>query len=185
VNHRIFQPSASDPLNFESTVEQTLRDLCSRFSVRAIHFDPWQMAAVAQRLRSAGLPMCEFAQSVPNLTVIGSNLFELIKGQNIVVYPDDAIRLAISRTVAKETARGFQLTKEKQSHKIDVVIALAMCARACVEQGQSEVPFVASDWIGVHVEPRVGVPGAYAGSSEDLAYATTSRGLRGNGGLVW
>jgi phage terminase large subunit-like protein len=183
VNHRIFQPSANDPLNFEATVEHTLRDLCSRFSVRAIHFDPWQMASVAQRLRSAGLPMCEFAQSVPNLTVIGSNLYELIKGGNLVAYRDDAIRLAISRTVAKETARGFQLTKDKQSHKIDVVIALAMAARAAVEQGQREVPFVSSDWIGVHVEPRVGVPGSY--TVNDAAYAAASRGLRGGNGLIW
>jgi len=56
---------------------------------------------------------------------LGSNLYELIKGARITIYKDDALRLAVSRTVAKETPRGMQLTKEKPSHKIDVVIALA------------------------------------------------------------
>jgi phage terminase large subunit-like protein len=82
--------------------------------------------------------MCEFPQSVPNLTAMGSNLYELIKGARIAVYKDDVLRLAVSRTVAKETPPGLQLTKEKQSHKIDVVIALAMAALHAVEQGAYE-----------------------------------------------
>jgi hypothetical protein len=69
---------------------------------------------------------------------LGSNLYELIKGARITIYKDDALRLAVSRTVAKETPRGMQLTKEKTSHKIDVVIALAMAALHAVEQGAYE-----------------------------------------------
>jgi phage terminase large subunit-like protein len=34
--------------------------------------------------------------------------------------------------VAVETSRGWRITKEKQSHKIDVVVALGMAARAAV-----------------------------------------------------
>jgi phage terminase large subunit-like protein len=90
------------------------------------------MAAVAQRLAGSGVPMVEYPQTVGNLTAMGSNLYELIKGANLVVYPDKDVRLAISRAIAKETPRGFQITKEKSSHKIDVVIALAMAARAAV-----------------------------------------------------
>ena len=50
------------------------------------------------------------------------------------------MRLAISRAVAIETPRGWRITKDKQSHKIDVVIALAMAAHAAV-QGQTESSF--------------------------------------------
>jgi phage terminase large subunit-like protein len=67
-------------------------------------------------------------------------LFELIRGGNLVVYSDDAMRLAISRTVADETPRGWRISKEKQSHKIDVVVALAMACHAAV-QGQAEPYF--------------------------------------------
>ena len=43
------------------------------------------------------------------------------------------VRLSISRAIAKETPRGFQITKEKSTHKIDIVIALAMAAYAAVQ----------------------------------------------------
>ena len=139
VFHRIFQPTASAPLDFEATVERTVRELRGRFSVRGVYFDPYQMASVSQRLQASGVPMREFPQTVANLTAMGSNLYELIKGGNIVVYPDADIRLAINRAIAKETPRGWKITKEKSSHKIDVVVALAMAALHAVEQGQQQL----------------------------------------------
>jgi hypothetical protein len=135
--HRIFQPSSTDPLDFEATVEATLLDLRRRFYVREIRYDPYQLVAVAQRLTAAGLPMVEFPQSVPNLTEASTGLYEAIKGRNILVYPDDEIRLAVNRAVALETTRGWRIAKEKQSHKIDVVVALAMASLGAVQQGQT------------------------------------------------
>src|SRR6516164_6894827 len=85
--------------------------------------------------------MREYPQTVANLTAMGSNLYELIKGRNLIAYPDDAIRLAVSRTIALETPRGLRLAKEKQSHKIDVIIALAMAALHAVEQGEQRFEF--------------------------------------------
>ena len=130
--HRIFQPSPTDPLDFEQTIERTLLELRQRFDVREIRYDPYQLVAVAQRLSGAGLPMVEFPQSVPNLTESSTNLYELIKGRNLAAYPDDEIRLAVSRAVALETSRGWRIAKEKVSHKIDVVVALAMAALGAV-----------------------------------------------------
>jgi phage terminase large subunit-like protein len=134
--HKIFQPTKSNPLDFEATIEATVKDYCKRFTVRGVHYDPYQMASVAQRLSwGAGIPMREYPQSVPNLTAAGSNLYELIKSGSLIAYPDDELRLAVSRTVALETPRGLRLAKEKQSHKIDVVVALAMACMKAVEQG--------------------------------------------------
>ncbi|MGA6972797.1 MAG: hypothetical protein WBY93_14270, partial [Candidatus Binatus sp.] len=65
-----------------------------------------------------------------------TNLFEAIKGGNFVAYPDDDIRLAVSRCVAIETSRGWRIAKEKASHKIDVIVALAQAALGAVQQGQ-------------------------------------------------
>jgi hypothetical protein len=47
------------------------------------------------------------------------------------------MRLAVSRAIITESSRGWKLDKLKQSHKIDVVVALAMAALACV-RAQSE-----------------------------------------------
>ena len=104
--HRIFQPSPKDPLDFETSIEASFLELRERFQVREIKYDPYQLVAVAQRLQRQGLPMVEFPQSVPNLTEASTNLYELIKARNLVVYPDADIRLSISRAVAIETSRG-------------------------------------------------------------------------------
>jgi phage terminase large subunit-like protein len=130
--HRVFQPSKADPLNFEATIEEELLKLAQRFRLREVYFDPFQMIASAQRLQAAGVMMTEFPQSVPNLTEASQNLYDLIKGQNLVTYPDGAVRTAVNRCVAIETSRGWRITKEKASHKIDVVVALAQAALACV-----------------------------------------------------
>lgn len=135
VAHRIFQPKPSDPLDFEATIASKLRDWQRRFDVRAVRYDPYQMQAVAQRLTADGIKMVEFPQSTPNLTEASTNLYELIKGHELVVYPDPEIRLAVQRSVAIESTRGWRITKEKASHKIDVVVALGMAALGAVQGG--------------------------------------------------
>jgi hypothetical protein len=134
VTHRVFQPSPDQPLDFEATIEATIIDLCSRFSLQAIKYDPWQMASVSQRLLRLGAPMTEFAQTSGNLTDSTSNLYELIKAQNLSVYADADMRLSISQAVAVETPRGWRIAKEKAKHKIDVVVALGMACHGAVKQ---------------------------------------------------
>jgi phage terminase large subunit-like protein len=139
VRHRVFQPSVEEPLDFEATIENAVLELRSRFHIVKVLFDPYQMMGSAQRLQRAGVPIEEFPQTPANLTAASQNLYELIESKNLAVYPDAAMRLAISRAVAVETPRGWRISKEKQSHKIDVIIALAMACHACVE-GQSSAP---------------------------------------------
>jgi phage terminase large subunit-like protein len=137
--HRIFQPSPDDPLDFENTVERELRALMRRFWVREVRFDPFQLVSTAQRLTNEGVPMVEFAQTPANLTAASSNLYELVKGRNLRLYADADMRLAASRAVALETSRGWRIAKEKQSHKIDVIVALAQAALgATLGQGSDD-----------------------------------------------
>lgn len=136
--HRIFQPSPNEPLDFESTIEATIRDLRRRFWLLKVFYDPYQMASSAQRLKRDGVRMVEFPQSVPNLTEASTNLYELIRSRGLAAYRDAEIRLAMSRAIALETPRGWRIAKEKQAHKIDVVVALGMAALAAV-QGAGQV----------------------------------------------
>jgi hypothetical protein len=130
--HRVFQPSPDGPLDFEAAIERTLLDLRKRFLLVKVLFDPWQMQASAQRLKRAGVNVEEFPQTASNLTMASQNLWELIHAQNLVVYPDAGLRLAISHAVGIETPRGWRIGKDKRAHKVDVVIALAMAAYAAV-----------------------------------------------------
>jgi hypothetical protein len=111
-----------------------LLELCRAFYVRQVFYDPYQLVAVAQRLQKARVPMAEFPQSVGNLTEASSNLYDLIQGRNLTVYPDASLRLAVSRAVAVESGRGWRITKEKASHKIDAVVALAQAALGAAKQ---------------------------------------------------
>jgi phage terminase large subunit-like protein len=157
--HRIFTPRKSDPIDFEQMIEETILDLRKRFLVRRVEFDPYQMQSSAQRLRRLSVPMFEYPQSVPNITRASQCLYELIKSQGITLYPDDAIRLAVQRSVAVESTRGWKISKEKSSHKIDVVVSLAMAAFAAVRWGQREqlqmvgVPFTINTETGAIVKP--------------------------------
>jgi phage terminase large subunit-like protein len=115
------------------------------------------MQATAQRLRNNNIHIEEFPQSSGRLTESSQNLFELIKSQNIILYRDADIRLAMSRAVAKETSRGWRIGKEKQAHKIDVVVALGMAALVAAQQGAREQePARQYTWDGkpVHNEPK-------------------------------
>ena len=132
VFHRIFQPRPDAPLDFEATVEATVLDLAERFQLRKCLYDPFQMAASSQRLARAGVRMEEYPQSQPNLTQASQYLYELLQGRTLALYPSADIRLAITRCIAIETSRGWRISKEKQSHRVDVVIALAMSALASV-----------------------------------------------------
>ena len=77
-----------------------------------------------------------FPPLFPNLTSASQNLFELIKAQSLVAYPDADLRLAIQRSIAVETSRGWRIAKEKASARIDVVVALAQAALAAVRKGE-------------------------------------------------
>ncbi len=135
ITHKIFQPSPKDPLDFEATIEKTLLELKQRFRVREVRYDPFAMQASSQRLARAGINMVEWAQSVPNITDASTCLFDLIRGGNLRVYPSGDLTLAIQRAVAVEVPRGWKISKASQSHKIDVVVALAMASLAAVEGG--------------------------------------------------
>jgi phage terminase large subunit-like protein len=137
--HRTFQPSPDDPLDFEQTVEKTVKELMRRFWVREIRYDPYQLVSTSQRLTNEGCPMVEFAQTPANLTEASSNLYELVKGRNLRLYADADMRLAASRAVAIESSRGWRIAKEKASHKIDVIVALAQAALgATLGQGSDD-----------------------------------------------
>jgi phage terminase large subunit-like protein len=131
-DHRIFIPTSESPINFAHAVEQSILDWHQRFSLQSVWYDPYQMVATAQALQRQGVVMVEFAQSIPNLTRLAENLHSLIKNKNILFYRDDEIRQAISRSVAEEKGRGWKITKEKQSHRIDITIAIGMAALAAV-----------------------------------------------------
>lgn len=133
--HKIWTPEPGRPLDLEDTVENYLLEVRERFNAAGVWYDPYAMQRSAPTLRKAGMKMNEFPQTLGNLTEMGDNLYALVKDRNMVVYPDPDVRLAMIRAIARETPRGWKITKERQRHKIDVVIALAIASLAAVQRG--------------------------------------------------
>jgi hypothetical protein len=57
------------------------------------------------------------------------------------------MRLAISRAIIVESARGWRLDKLKQQHKIDVVVALSMACLAAVRVAGKPRYDVSMAWV--------------------------------------
>ena len=143
LGHKIFVPREGQPLDFE-IVEEALLDLKRKFAVRQVLFDPFQLVALSQRMATLGLPMESFPQTAGNLEAASSNLADLIRHRNFSAYRDPEIRLALSRTVAVETPRGVRISKQKASHRVDIIAALSFAALAAVREGQ-----VGDPWAGL------------------------------------
>jgi len=159
---RWWQPSRKHPMDLEATIEAYLLQLARGFTVQAVLYDPFQFHRSATTLKRQGLPMREFPQSVPNLTQMGSTLYDLVESKNITLYPCKDLRGEAAVAVAKERDRGLQITKDRSGDKIDQIVALAMCAfeaSCCGDPG----PGVGE----VHIQRSAG--GDYeAGAATDL-----------------
>ncbi|MCZ6688849.1 MAG: hypothetical protein ACE1Z6_12385 [Candidatus Methylomirabilales bacterium] len=132
--HRIWRPSANEPLDLEATIEAYLREVHERYHVRAIYCDPFQLHRSITTLKAAGLPIREFPQTTANTTRMGQALFELLNGRNIRLYPSEELRVQALNTVAVESPRGWRIAKEKASKKIDAIVALAMACVAALDR---------------------------------------------------
>jgi phage terminase large subunit-like protein len=148
--HKIWIPTAAEPMDFEGTVEFYLRRLENyRTRIEKILVDPFQMHRTITTLEQADLPIEAFPQTQPNLTLATETLYNALANRRIMLYPADDLRQHVLNAASVETSRGFRLSKEKQSLKIDGAVALSF---ACVAALGSEKPPAAHEAAGYRVE---------------------------------
>ena len=136
-NHRVWRPTREQPVNLQD-VENYIVELRKRHRIVRVYADPYQAMQMIQSLqKKMGVTVvCEFPQTVPNTTVMGEELYALIKNKNIVSYPDNELQAHVTNATGVETARGFRIAKEKASKKIDLAVALAMACCAALQAGK-------------------------------------------------
>ena len=83
------------PELWDPCVEQGRRPMTDTDPVEIIVCDPYQMHRTITTLKAACIPIEEFPQTPANLTRAGQALFDLLNGQNLMMYPaaDYASRL--------------------------------------------------------------------------------------------
>jgi len=184
---RFWQPTPEAPMDLEETMEAYLLELKEGYSLAAVRYDPYQFHRSATTLKKLGLPMEEFPQSLPNLTEMGQNLFDLVKFGNIVLYACSDMRKEATAAIASDSGRGMRIVKEKSSHKIDQIISLAMACHGVTHQKELVTPriaFVSQD-MGPKdfVEPPPCKPGEvlipiFEGGDKPVAYEKITRRQR-------
>ncbi|MFW9991930.1 MAG: hypothetical protein ACFFD4_07700 [Candidatus Odinarchaeota archaeon] len=139
--HFIWQPSRGETLDFESTIENYILQLKSQYRIAAVYYDPSQFVRSAQLLENSGIALYEYTQVPLNLTAMTQTLFEFIRSRNLHMYPAPDLREQCLDCVIIEGSRGMRIAKEKASHKIDAIVALAMACQAAWEgAGHTSLP---------------------------------------------
>jgi hypothetical protein len=88
-------------------------------------------------LHHDGLPCEEFAQTSGNCTRMGQALFDLLTGKNLRLYPSADLRTQALNTISVDSSRGWRISKEKSSRKIDAIVALAMACVGALDEGHT------------------------------------------------
>lgn len=119
-------------------IENDLVDLCTRFEVKEIPYDPWQATQLATRMVDKGLPMVEIRASVQNFSEPMKNLEALTLQGKLLHDGDPVLTWMVSNVVAHLDAKdNIYPRKERPENKIDGVVALIMALnRAQINAGE-------------------------------------------------
>ena len=119
-------------------IENDLIEICTRFDVKEIPYDPWQATQLATRMVDRGLPMVEMRASVANFSEPMKNLEALALQGKLVHDGDPVLTWMVSNVVAHLDAKdNIYPRKERPENKIDGVVALIMAlGRAQIHSGE-------------------------------------------------
>jgi phage terminase large subunit-like protein len=122
-----------------SMIEDDIRELCQRFSVQSVAYDPWGSTQLAQRLTEQGAPMVEFRSNTQNFSEPTKELDAAMRSGRLQHDGSGPLGWCIGNVVGHYDARGnVYPRKARPENKIDAAIALIMAiARAMTDEGPS------------------------------------------------
>lgn len=114
-------------------VRDDIVDICAKFDVREIAFDPFQATMLIGELMGLGLPCVEVKPTVLNLSEPMKQVDALTRAGKIRHNGDKVMTWALSNVVAKEDAKGNVFPrKETPEAKIDPAVALITAMARCL-----------------------------------------------------
>lgn len=132
---RIIDPKEQGvPVDYDEA-ESFLREVCKRYNVIQIAYDPYQLEQMMQRLRSDSVAWCEpFNQQQDRLRADRS-LYDLIITRRITHDGSPRLREHILNAAArlqKDEASTLRLIKSSPRRSIDAAVALSMASARCL-----------------------------------------------------
>lgn len=115
------------PVIEPSAVEDHIRELCARFDVQEVAFDPYLARLTMQRLHDEGIPTVEFRQAPLTMGPAIGTLERVVNGRMIRHAGHPVLRHHFDSVVASRNDSGLvRMHKGKKTHRIDGAVAAAM-----------------------------------------------------------
>lgn len=116
-----------------STIEADVLDICRRFSVRSVAYDPWAATQFAQRLQAEGVPVIEFRATTQNFSEPTKELDAAMRSGRIRHDGNPVLEWCLGNVVGRYDARGNVYPKKSRpEQKIDAAVALIMGLGRCM-----------------------------------------------------
>ena len=120
-------------------VEAFVRELCARFNVMEVAFDPWGSRGMMANMVDDGLPAVEMRQGLITMAPAIKELERAILGRRLRHGGHPILRWHFSNIAVKtDDAGNMKFTKAKSKDKIDGAVATAMAVGRAM-QGSSNV----------------------------------------------
>lgn len=108
-------------------VENQIRELCARFDVSGIYFDPMFAPVMMQRLLDDGFPAIEFPQRITTMGPAIGVLERVVNGRSLRHTGHPVLRHHFDSVVASRNDTGLvRMHKGKKTDRIDGAVAAAM-----------------------------------------------------------
>ena len=116
-----------------SYIENELVDLCKRFRVESVAYDPWAATQLAQRLDAMRVPVVEFRSSTPNFSEPTKELDAAMRAGRIHHDGNGPLAWCIGNVVGHYDARSNVYPRRvRPESKIDCAVALIMGLARCM-----------------------------------------------------
>jgi phage terminase large subunit-like protein len=114
-------------------IEDDILDLCRRFRVLSLAYDPWNATQLAQRLTSQGVPCVEFRMNTQNLSEATKELDAAMRGERIRHDGNGVLAWCVGNVVGHYDARSNVFPRRtREDQKIDAAVALIMALARCM-----------------------------------------------------
>lgn len=120
-------------------IEADLIDICARFDVKAVAYDPFQATQLSTRMMGEGLPMLEVRPTVLNFSEPMKSLEALVLQKKLRHDACPVMTWMVSNVVAHLDAKdNIYPRKERPENKIDGVVALIMAISRAILKGEDD-----------------------------------------------
>ena len=123
-------------------VRETVRDLCLRYNVREVAFDPFRMQQLAAELDDEGIPMVEFPNSAARMIPAWQSFYDATMDKRLHHSGDPRLTRHIANMVLKRDARGVRPVKESKTTRrhIDLGVCAVIAYQRANAQREPEAP---------------------------------------------